>query len=155
MYIFLFILLLKERIVGVAILVNIYYVFSSKRFIPVKLIPCSTMLREPKWYSRQGSCHKTWVCLFSQDDKSDKLLGPHFISKFEFLSFVKTTLQKQFSLVSLFFEIKETKDYVTSPRSWTCDFYVISLSPCGGGQRDRSHLDDLSTYQQNKWLRGR
>ena len=30
-----------------------------------------------------------------------------------------------------FFKIKETKDYVTSPRVWTCDFllpfYVISL----------------------------
>ena len=46
MYIFLFILLLKEKIVGVAILANISYVFSSKRFIPVKLIPCSTMLRD-------------------------------------------------------------------------------------------------------------
>ncbi len=39
----------------------------------------------------------------------------------------------------LIFRIKETKDYVTSPRAWTCDFlppswsvsYVISLSPCG------------------------
>ena len=71
------------------------------------------------------------VCLFSEDDESDKLLGPHFISKFEFLSFVKINVIEIVLSCFLIFKIKETKDYVTSPRAWTCDFlpsfYVISL----------------------------
>ena len=49
----------------------------------------------------------------------------------KFLSFVKINVIEIVLSCFLIFKIKETKDYVTSPRAWTCDFllpfYVISL----------------------------
>jgi hypothetical protein len=46
-------------------------------------------------------------------------------------SFVKINVIEIVLSRFLIFKIKETKDYVTSPRAWTCDFlppfYVISL----------------------------
>jgi hypothetical protein len=52
-------------------------------------------------------------------------------------SFVKNKRCRNGSLLFPYFKIIGTKDYVTSPRAWTCDFllpfYFISLSPCGGG----------------------
>ena len=64
------------------------------------------------------------VC-YLQDDRALALLPPSLF-QFKCLSF-KNQRYRNSSLLFLFFKIKETKGYVTSPRAWTCDFYVISL----------------------------
>ncbi len=66
-----------------------------------------------------------------------KLLAPLALSLFQNSNFFLSQNNVIEIVVSCFliFGIKETKDYVTSPRTWTCDFlpptwsvsYVISL----------------------------
>ena len=84
--------------------------------------------------------HNVFVILSSEDDKSSRSFA-RTLFWFKLLSFVKINVIEIVLSCFLIFKIKETKDYVTSPRAWTCDFlpsswsvsYVISLSPCGGG----------------------
>ena len=103
----------------------------------------------PKWYTRQGFQHTTWMCLFARMIGLDALF-PFLYFKFKFLSFVKITVTEKV-LSCFLFQNKETKDYVTSPRAWTCDlldllliFYVISLHPKENG-RHHSVYDTFHT----------
>ncbi len=76
------------------------------------------------------------LCLLLEDDKSSRsFVFPSFENSNFFL--YKTNVIEIVLSCFLIFKIKETKDYVTSPRAWTCDFlpsslsvsYVISLLP--------------------------
>ena len=85
--------------------------------------------RAPKWYLYMGlnTQHGVFVCKVGMSSRLCSLL-PLF--QFKFLSF-KNQRYRNISLLFPYFKIKETKDYVTSPRAWTCDllvpFYVIPL----------------------------
>ncbi len=50
--------------------------------------------------------------------------GVFLYFKFEYLSFVKINVTEKVFSCSLFWN-KETKDYVTSPRVWTCDILPL------------------------------
>ncbi len=104
----------------------------------------------PKWYSRQGSWHKTWMCLLSEDDRAHTQI---VFALIKFLSF-KNQRYRNSSLLFPYFKIKETKDYVTSPRAWTCDFllpfYIISPGFCW---EIKTHLDNR--YEESQYWCGK
>jgi len=119
---------------------HIQSLFGDKSTIQHPCSHCSCLSKrlnstffKPKWYSRQGSWHKTCVC-YPQDGRSSSSFVFLFF-KFKLLSFIKINVIEIVLSCFLIFKIKETKDYVTSLRAWTCDFlppswsvsYVISL----------------------------
>ncbi len=74
------------------------------------------------------------LCLLLEDDKSSRSSSSLYL-KIQTSFFRKINVREIVLSCFLNFKIKETKDYVTSPRAWTCDFlpsswsvsYVISL----------------------------
>ena len=67
-------------------------------------------------------------CLSVSEVRSDIVQGYYSVCETHtpFTLWSHRVVTVVFSLVP-YFKIKETKDYVTSPRAWTCDFLLSSL----------------------------